>query len=71
MKSDFLIFCGQKADFSGKKRTNLGAYFHSGLISDQSLIKRSYLAALLVVELEWGGSDDNLAALHCIYYWWS
>ena len=37
---------GQKADFSGKKRTNLGAYFQKGLISDQGLIKWTYLAAL-------------------------
>ena len=37
-KSDFLDFWGQKADFSGKKRTNLGP--------DQGLVKRTYLAAL-------------------------
>ena len=27
LKSDFLDLFGQKADFSGKKKTNLGAYF--------------------------------------------
>ena len=40
----FWSFQAQKADFSGKKRTNLGAYFQKGLISDQGLIK--HLAAL-------------------------
>ena len=46
-KSDYLAFSSQEADFSGKKRTNLGAYFQKGLMSDQGLIKRTYLAALL------------------------
>ena len=46
VKSDFLVFSGQKADFSGKKRTNLEAFFWRGPLSDQGLIKRTYLAAL-------------------------
>ena len=44
------LFFGQKADFSGKKRTNLGAFFGNGPLSDQGLLKRTYLAAL-----QWGG----------------
>ena len=47
VKSDFLGFLGQKADFSGKKRTNLGAFFFlKGHLSDQGLTKRTSLAAL-------------------------
>ena len=42
-------FLGQKADFSSKKRTNLGAFFQKNPLSDQGLIKHTYLAALLVV----------------------
>ena len=46
-KSDFLDFLGQKTDFLGKKRTNLGAFFQKCPLSDQGLIKQTYLAALL------------------------
>ena len=45
-KSDFSDFLGQKTDFSGKKRTILGAFLQNGPLSDQGLIKRAYLAAL-------------------------
>jgi hypothetical protein len=41
-----LDFFGQKSDFSGKKRTDLGAFFEKGPLSDQGLIKRTYLPAL-------------------------
>ena len=42
-------FLDQKADFSGKKRTNLGSFFQKDPLSDQGLIKQTYLAALLGV----------------------
>ena len=45
-KDDNTFFFGKKVDFSGKKKTNLGAYFQKVPISDQGLIKRTYLAAL-------------------------
>ena len=45
-KSDFLDIFVQKADFSSKKRTNLEAFLIKGPLSDQGLIKRTYLAAL-------------------------
>ena len=46
----FELFFGPKADFSGKKRTNFRPFFFlKGPVSDQGLIKRSYLAALLSV----------------------
>ena len=48
-KSDFLDFLGRKADFSDKKRTDLRAFYQKGPLSDQGLIKRTYLAELLVV----------------------
>ena len=44
----FLEFLGRKTDFSGKRRTNLGAFFKKGPLSDQGLIKQTYLAALLM-----------------------
>jgi hypothetical protein len=37
---------GQKADFIGKNRTNLRAFFQKCPLSDQGLIKQTYLAAL-------------------------
>ena len=43
-KSDFFA---QKKNFSGKKKTNLEAFFQKGPLSDQGLIKRTYLAALV------------------------
>ena len=42
----FWTFCAKKADFSGKKRTNLEAFFQKGPLLNQGLIKRTYLAAL-------------------------
>ena len=46
----FVLF-RQKSNFSGKNRTHFGAYFQKGLISDQGLVKRTYLAAYLTAYL--------------------
>ena len=37
---------GRKENFSGKKRTNSGGFLQKGPLSDQGLIKQTYLAAL-------------------------
>lgn len=49
-----------KADYSGKKMTNLRTYFPNGLISDQGLVKRTYLAALQQWRITHGSKCDVL-----------
>ena len=41
-----------KTDFLGKNRTNLEVFFFKGPLSDQGLIKRTYLAALLLSSID-------------------
>ena len=55
LKSDFWIFFGQKADFSGKKRTNLEFFLRSTIRprSDKAdllgIITASYVTVVTVV----------------------